>query len=133
MSKLNLEMLTPERTFFKGEVDSLVVDSLNGEIGILAHHTPIVIALKPSMIRIMVDGEVKEASSSEGFLEVRPDKTVVLCQTMEWPEEIEENRVRRAIEEYERKLKEAKSIQDYKMSKATLARAFARLKVKKRH
>lgn len=131
MSKLNLEILTPERAFFKGMVDSLVVDSLEGEIGILANHSPIVIALRPSMLKIINDGEVKIASNSEGFIEVRPDKTVVLCQTMEWPEEIEENRVRRAIEEHERKLREAKSIQDYKLSKATLARAFARLRVKK--
>lgn len=130
MKKFILEMLTPEKTFFKGEVDSVTVQSLDGSLGILANHSPMVIALEPGMISFKIDNENKLLSNGEGFVEVRPDETVILCQTMEWPEEIEINRVNRAIEEHERKLREAKSIAEYKLSKATLSRAFARLKVK---
>jgi F-type H+-transporting ATPase subunit epsilon len=132
MTKFMLEMLTPERTFFKGKVDSIIVQSLDGSLGILAGHSPMVIGLEPSMITIKNDGETKICANGEGFLQVRPDETIILCQTMEWPEEIELNRVNRAIEEHERKLREAKSIAEYKLSKATLSRAFARLRVKSR-
>lgn len=130
MTKFMLEMLTPEKTFFKGEVDSIVVESLDGSLGILAGHSPVVIGLNPAIISIKNDKEIKILANGEGFLEVRPDETIVLCQTMEWPEDIEINRVNKAIEEHERKLRNAKSISEYKMSKATLARAFARLRVK---
>lgn len=132
MKKFKLEMLTPEREFYNGEAESLIVTSPDGDIGILASHTPIVIGLNPSTIEIRNGDDVKILSNGEGFLEVTPDKTIILCQTMEWPEEIELNRVNRAIEEHERKAREAKSVAEYKMSKATLARAFARLKAVKK-
>lgn len=129
-SKLSLEIITPEKSFFKGEVDSLTVETSAGRIGILAHHEPMAIGLIPGEIRIRNGEEIQIAANSEGFVEVRPDKTVVLCQTVESPEEIELNRVQRAIEEHERTLRETQSRVEYKMSKANLARAFARLRVK---
>lgn len=127
--KLSLEILTPERNFFKGSVDMLVVDTLDGQIGILAGHSPMVIALKSSMIKIVADGKERIASNGEGFVDVRPDKAIVLCQTIEWPEELEESRIVQAISEHEKKMAEAKSVQEYNISKATLQRAYARLKV----
>lgn len=123
-------MLTPEKTFFEGEITSLTVQSLDGSMGILAGHTPMVIGLEPSIITIRINDKIKSLANGEGFIVVRPDKTVVMCQTMEWPEDIEIKRVNKAIEEHERKLREAKSIAEYKLSKATLSRAFARLKLK---
>ncbi len=132
MTKIMLEMLTPEKTFFKGEVDSIIVQSLDGSMGILAGHSPMVIGLEPSMIALKNGEHSRVCANGEGFLQIRPDQTVILCQTMEWPEDIELNRVSRAIEEHERKLREAKSIAEYKLSKATLSRAFARLRVKSR-
>lgn len=128
MNKFFLEILTPEKTFFEGEIYSLVAETPNGQIGILAKHVPIAIGLVPGIIKIKTGKETLTAANGEGFIEVRPDKTVVLCQTMEWPEEIEINRVKRAIEEHERKIRETKSKIEYKLSKATLQRAFARLK-----
>ncbi len=130
MKKFMLEMLTPEKTFFIGEVHSVIVQSVDGLFGILAKHSPVVIGLEPGMISLRTDNEEKVLANSEGFVKVSPDKTVILCQTMEWPEEIEINRVKRAIKENQRRVREAKSIAEYKLSKATLSRAFARLKVK---
>lgn len=129
MKKFALEMLTPEKTFFTGEVSSIIVQSLDGSFGILANHSPIVIGLEPGVINLRTDNELRVLANGEGFLKIRPDKTIILCQTMEWPEEIEVNRVKKSIEEHERRLREAKSIAEYKLSKATLSRAFARLKV----
>lgn len=132
MDKLKLEIITPEKMFYEGEIDCLVVETSTGQLGILAHHAPMAIGLNPGIIRIVNGGEIKEAVNSEGFVEVRPDKTVVLCQTMEWPEEVELNRVQKALDEHNKRIREAKSIVEYKLSKATLARAFNRLRVTKR-
>lgn len=131
MAKLfPLEIITPERTFFSGSVISLTVEAANGRMGILADHEPYVVGLDSGMLKIQTADKELVAAHGEGFVEVRPDKTLVLCQTAEYPDEIEPNRVRRAIEEHERKLREAKSMTEYNLSKATLSRAFARLRVK---
>lgn len=130
MSKFLLEMLTPEKTFFVGEVDMLTVEALDGELGILAGHAPMVIALDPSMIRIKIGNEQKILANGEGFLQISPSGVTVLCQTMEWPEDIELERVQRAIEEHSNKLKQHLSVAEYKISSATLMRALARMTVK---
>lgn len=125
-----IEMITPERTFFKGDIEMLVVETEGGEMGILAGHLPIASVVKTGGIRFLHKGKWKEAANSEGFLEVRPDETILLAQTMEWPEEIEINRVRESIEREEEVLRQSKSLKEYQLSKASLARAFARLKVR---
>ncbi|MDR2267771.1 MAG: ATP synthase F1 subunit epsilon [Christensenellaceae bacterium] len=131
-TKFPIEILTPEKSFYEGEVESLIVETSNGSIGILAGHAPLVIGLTPGVIEMKVNGEKLTAVNGQGFAEVRPEKTVLLCQTMEWPEEVEPNRVARAIEEHERILRQARSATEYKLSKATLARAFARMRVLKK-
>lgn len=130
MAKFLLEMLTPEKLFFKGEVEMLTVEATDGQIGILAGHMPLAVALEPAVIRIRDGASEKILANGGGFMEVTPDRTVVLCQTLEWPEDIELARVQRAIEEHEAKLKEKLSAAEYKVSKATLARALARMAVK---
>ncbi|MDR0695972.1 MAG: ATP synthase F1 subunit epsilon [Christensenellaceae bacterium] len=130
--KFQIEILTPEKTFFEGELESLVVETAEGLIGILAGHSPLVIGLIPGVVKMNTGDKELIAVNSEGFVEVRSEKTVVLCQTMEWPEEVEPNRVAKAIEEHERILRQAKSATEYKLSRATLARAFARMRVLKK-
>ncbi|MGN1042010.1 MAG: ATP synthase F1 subunit epsilon [Christensenellales bacterium] len=130
MKKFVLEMLTPERRFFLGEADSVVVKAVDGETEILADHVPVVIALVPDMVRIRKDGETLFCANGEGFVTVDKDKVFILCQTFEWPEEIEYERVNRAIREHTEKMREATDTADYRVSKMTIARAMARLKVK---
>lgn len=132
MSKFDLEILTPEKRFFLGKADCLIVETSEGQLGILAHHEPVVIGMQPGNMRIKIDEVWKEAANGFGFVEVRPDKTVVLCETMEWPEDIILNRVQKIIEETRRKLSSEHSRIEYKISKAALARAFARMRLAKK-
>lgn len=131
MKKFRLEMLTPEKNFFSGDVVGLTVLSTDGEREILASYMPIVIALRPSMIKINNGEEIKICANGEGFLKVEKDAVYLMCQTLEWPEEIEIERVNKAIEEHTQKLKAAQTTADYRLSKMTIARAMARLKVVK--
>jgi len=130
MNKFFLEMLTPERKFFSGEVASVTVAAEDGETEILASHAPVVIALVPGMIRISDGEEKKICANGEGFLLAEGEKVSIFCQTFEWPDEIEYDRVNRAIKEHTEKLKEAETSAEYRLSKMTIARAMARLKVK---
>ncbi len=130
MNKFHLEMLTPERSFFEGEVAGIILDAPDGEMEILADHQPIVIGVKPAMLKINTGDEFKICANGEGFVAVEKNRVYIMCQTLEWPEEIEYERVQRAIDEHTQKLEEAQSVADYRLSKMTIARAMARLKVK---
>lgn len=130
MIEFYIELITPEKTFFRGNVEMLIVNSTDGEMGILANHAPTVAAIVPGAVKIKVSGEWKEAFSSGGFIEIRPDETILLSQALEWPEEIEAARARAAIERAESRLKHAKSRKEYMLGKASMARALARLRVK---
>lgn len=127
-----LTVMTPERVFFKGRALQLIVEALDGSMGILKDMSPRIIGLEPGLIMLQrPDGSFAKASYGSGFVKADGDRVLMLVETAEWPEEIEAERVRRTIEEKERQLlSRQKSKQEYLMCKAALARAFARLKVK---
>jgi len=129
--EFHLEVYTPERLFFDDEVEMVIVESSDGEVGILKGHIPMVAAISIGELRILTDGEWKIAAINEGFMEVRPDATVILVRSVEWPEEIDAHRAEEAKERAEERLRQKRSMTEYHQSKAALARAMARLRVKK--
>mgnify|MGYP000846015400 CR=1 FL=1 len=130
MQKFNLIINTPENTFYNDFVTSINVDTSNGFTEILYGHMPIVIGLQPSVINITREDKQELVVNGEGFLQVADNVVTVFCGSAEWPHEIEINKVRKQIEFEERKLSEASSLLEYKLSKAALSRLFAKLKVK---
>jgi F-type H+-transporting ATPase subunit epsilon len=124
-----LEVVTPERKFFEGEVENLIITTPEGEVGILKNHEQAVFAVAPGVIKILANGQWKEAAVSSGFTEVTHEKTIVLVGTAEWPEEIDVNRANTAREKAEEKLRQSTAIIEHLRSQAALARALARLKV----
>lgn len=128
-----LEIMTPERIFFQGEVESLIVDTAEGKRGILKNHTPMVIALSIGEIRFLTEGQWKACASSEAFMEIRPDKTVIMAQTVEWPEEIDIRRAQEAAHKASERLRQKQSLREYRATQASLARAMARLRVSDDH
>lgn len=85
MSKLHLDIVTPERKVYSEEVDMVVTRAANGDIGILPKHAPLVSPLGVTTIRVKKDGTEKEIAISGGFLEVRPDRVTILAETAELP------------------------------------------------
>ncbi len=132
MSKFLLEIITPEKIFFQGEIESVVCQTDDGEIGVLKGHQTMVAALKVGEIRLKIDGEWKNAFSSEGFMEVRPDKTVIFSQSCEWPEDIDLERAEHARIHALEKIEHEHGIREHRHNEISLARAMARLKIKNR-
>lgn len=130
-STFNLEIVTPERKFFSGQVEMVILKTPEGEMGILQGHVPMVVAVAIGPLKIKKDGEWLEAVLTEGFMEVKQDKTVILTDTAEWPNEIDVNRAKAAKERAEERLQRQISQLEYYRSQAALARALARLKVTK--
>ena len=88
-----------------------------------------VVAVSIGPIRIKQNGEWLDAVLTEGFMEIKQDKTVILTDTAEWPNEIDVNRAKAAKERAEERLQRELSRAEYIRSQAALARALARLKV----
>lgn len=132
MSTFKLELFTPQKQFFSGEVESVVINSLDGERGILAGHTPMTVAVAPGKIKIKTDGEWREAFNSDGFVEVRPDEVLIFSHYCCWPEDIDEERAKRAYEERTEQLRNAESLSEHRSAEIALQRITAMLSVKQR-
>ncbi|NLX92177.1 MAG: ATP synthase F1 subunit epsilon [Firmicutes bacterium] len=83
-----LDIVTPDRKFFSGESEMVVVKTPEGEIGVMGGHLPMVAAITTGPIKMLVDGKWLTAFLSEGFMSVKRDGTVVLVDTAKWPHEI---------------------------------------------
>ncbi len=127
----NLEIVTPERSFFSDEVEMVILKTPHGEMGIMKGHTPMVAAVAVGSIRIKKGDEWLEAVLTEGFMEVKQDKTIILTDTAEWPNEIDVNRARAAKERAEERMHRQLSRSEHLSSQAALARALVRLRVTK--
>lgn len=126
-----IEIITPERAFFTGDVEEIILKTPEGEMGVLKDHMPMIVAVAIGPIRILKDGKWLEAVLSEGFMEIVKNKTVILADTAEWPNEIDINRAKAAEERARERLQSKLSNMEYIQSQAALQRALSRLKVTK--
>lgn len=130
---LHLEIVTPERRAFEGDVDEVIVPGSEGELGILPHHAPLVSLLGNGVLRIKRGGEQEEYAIFGGFVQVRPDRVVVLAETADMDADIDVERAERARREAERVL-ESGIVEpaDVARARAALQRALIRIRVAER-
>ncbi|PWM62313.1 MAG: ATP synthase F1 subunit epsilon [Subdoligranulum variabile] len=122
-----LEIVTPEKQVFTGQVESLILPAVDGSYGVQPGHEPVVTAVEPGTTRYKADGQWHELVVMQGFAEIMSDYAVVLVSAAERPEDIDAARAERAKERAEERLRQHESRQEYLRSKAALARAMARL------
>ncbi len=127
-----LDIVASDHQFYNGPCEMLVFRSSDGEHGILPGHETMVCALDSCELRYQVDGEWRYAATSIGFVEITGEKVIVLADTVENPDEIDEKRAQEAKQRAEERLKQRQSMMEYARSKAALNRAMARLKVTER-
>lgn len=131
MNTFTLTFLAAERTFYDGECVSLVIPTTQGHYGIQAMHSNMIAAIVPGMLKFTTpDGEEIIAAVSQGIVKAENNQVLILVDTAEKPEEIDENRARRSAEEAREALLQKRSMQEYYAAQAQMARAINRLKVK---
>lgn len=130
MSEFLLEIITPEKQFFKGMAEAVTCQTDAGEIGVLKGHQTMIAALKIGEIKIKTEGVWKNAFISEGFMEVRRDEVMIFSQCCEWPEEIDVARAEEARKRALARIEHAANIKEHRHNEISVARAMARLKVK---
>lgn len=131
MREFKIHILAADKAFYEGPCESLVVPTIRGQYGIQAGHYNLMSAVVPGKLTFRVPGETEQlVAVSDGIVKVENNEVLVLVDTAERPEEIDENRARRAAEEAKEALLQRRSMQEYRIAEANLARAMNRLKVK---
>ncbi len=128
MATFKLEVVTPEKMIFSDEVNVVLAWGVEGQLGILPYHAPLMTMLQPGDLVIRKGTEEDYLTISGGFLEVRPDKVVILADACERAGEIDEARAADAKKRAQEALKEAKTTVDAATAEASLRRSLARLK-----
>ncbi len=127
---LSLEIITPEKTVVKDEVDVVEATGAEGEFGIMPGHTQFLTTLRIGEIRYKKGNETVYLASSGGFAEVVEDKVTLLVDTAERAQDIDVNRAKKAMERAETSLKTLSYDQaEYRLMEMALLRAIARIGV----
>ncbi len=130
---LKLEIVTPERLAFSDEVDAVVLPGIEGELGVLPHHAPLVSMLGLGELRIRKGATIESFAIVGGFLQVRPDKVVVMAETADLASEIDLEKAREAQREAERALETGyHEGADLAAARAALQQALLRVRVAER-
>ena len=131
MSTFPLEIVTPDRLFFNDEVERVIVRGAEGDLAILKNRAPLVTPLKIGKVKVFKDGEEKIATCVGGYIKVTEEKTTIITDACEWPEEIDVERAKKAKERAEERLKNKPKGLDAVRAEAALKRALNRLDVAK--
>ena len=132
MTTIRLEVVTPEHMLLSEDADIVIARGAEGDLGVLHGHEPLVTPLAIGELMYRVGGEDRHLAISGGFLEVRPDKVVVLADVAERSEEIDRERAERAREEAEASLAEHRGTELEAAAAAALQKALLRLRVAER-
>ena len=129
---LRLSIITPERRVYVEDVDMVIAPGVDGQLGILPHHAPLITALTHGELRVKRGGEEESFAISGGYLEVQPDGVTVLANTAEHVEEIDLDRAEAARRRAEARLhNRTQEKVDFARAEASLRRAMTRIKVTK--
>jgi F-type H+-transporting ATPase subunit epsilon len=131
--KIQLDVVTPEELVYSGKVDLMEGPAMDGLIGILPNHAPLVTGMKIGIVRIMNDGEETEIAISDGFMEVLPEKISLVVRTAELPDMIDIERAEAAKKRAEEKMEKTSDQVEFARAEAAYDRAVARLKAAGHH
>jgi F-type H+-transporting ATPase subunit epsilon len=130
---IQLEIVTPERLAYSDAVDAVVLPGSEGELGVLPHHAPLVSTLGVGELRIRKGGQEESFAIVGGFLQVRPDKVVVMAETADMASEIDLEKAQEARREAEKVIETGfHEAADLAAARAALQQALLRIRVAER-
>jgi F-type H+-transporting ATPase subunit epsilon len=125
-----MEIVTPRRVVFKGEVTCLSAPGVVGGFQVLYNHAPLLSALKIGEVKIIeANGTEFQYAISGGFVEVRDNHVLLLAETAERTDEIDAERAKASRDRAQKRMAEKKTDIDFERAKLALARAINRLKI----
>jgi F-type H+-transporting ATPase subunit epsilon len=128
MDSFKLQILTPAKEIFDGDVNSISLDIISGRVQILPRHTAFVSGVVPSVVKIVGNNSARYAAVSEGFFEFHDNTGLLLADSVEWAEEIDRERAKNAYEKAIEDSSKKDEKTDVKRAKRALMRAKARMR-----
>lgn len=129
MNTFTLKILAAERVFYDGACVSLTVPTLDGLYGVQAKHEDVILAVVPGTLTVRTDlGDEIVAAVSGGVLKMEDNTALLLADTVERADEIDERRAERAAARAKEELLEKKSAQEQRLAEQHMARALSRIK-----
>ena len=130
---MNQEIITAERSVYSGEVDMVIAPGLNGQLGILPKHAPLMTVLKPGELTVKKSGEEDMyVAVSGGFMEVIGNRVSVLADACERSDEIDEARAELAMQRAQERLAQHGSDMELERAMSSLQRAQIRVNLVRR-
>ena len=130
---LRLEIVTPEAKTYSDDVDSVAIPGIDGELGVLPLHAPVMTLLEPGELRVLKGGQELRLAVGEGFVEITPEKVAVLTDMAVKESDIDESAAEEAIRRAEQAMSgEKPTNEEYAANNAALLRSLALVKVKRR-
>jgi len=135
---LNLTIVTPEGVRYDGPVDTVVVPGTEGDFGVLPGHERFLapVRIGEVEVRSSADRTRRWAAVSDGFADVSPERVVLLVDTCEFADDIDEARAERARARAERELERLRAAREeefkFRVEEAALQRAIIRIQVSKK-
>ena len=127
-TSIHLEIVTPDRQVVRDSVTAVTVPGKNGYLGILPGHAPLLSILEVGELAYTHENVLHYVAVNWGFVEVLPDRVIILAQTAERAEEIDVDRAKRAKQRAEERLGKVTAADvDFERARAAVARALARL------
>ena len=128
MPKLNVDIVTAERLVYsEQEVDELIVPGIEGELGVLPLHAPLLTMIQPGVLRVIKGGEEVAMAITGGFIEVRDNRVTILADSAERGEEIDVARAEEARRRAQEQIAAREAV-DVALAEAALKHALMRLK-----
>ena len=129
MKTFKLRIIAPDRIFYEGTATAVEFHTTEGQIGILPEHVPTTVFVKPGILNIYEEGELKVAALHAGFAEILQDRVTILAEIVEWPQEIDEDRAQAAAERARERLRTKAPGTDVVRAEAALMRAMTRIRL----
>jgi len=132
---MNLDIITPEKIIFQGDVDEINITTADGPIGIFPHHVNLFTKIVPGELKLKISGKEQYMAVTGGFLEINHNKVTLLADYAIPAEEIEIEKVMEARKRAEEVLKRKESQitdREFAAAEATFKQAIAELQVASR-
>lgn len=128
MALFSLKVVTSNGIFFDEDVNMVILRCVNGDLGILKGHAPLISLIGIGKLRIKQNGKFTEAAIAGGYVEVNKENVLIVCDAVEWPNEIDIERVKKAKERAEERLRNPDGI-DIERAEVALKRAINRINI----
>ncbi len=131
MNTFYLEILSPDRAFYRGECTSIVMPTGDGMLGIMAHHAPLCASIADGeVVFTMPDGETLICAVMRGIVDMTDNHLRLLCDSALAPDEIDIETERRIVAEAEQEMRNKQSEHDFAIWQMTFKNAMNKLRVK---